>query len=183
MIIIFMDKIYTSRSYLLISIAKIFATAKHPFSYSNCTRAPCPSWAGYWRCRDIHLGHQLTNIILPISDHLHTLLYVFPLWNPIFLVLYSGIGCIACFLYKIILPSSNTNLYQLWAHLTLYYFNSSTHIFYYFIFLKHVGSPILLELHTTQEVPLPPYFSIVFVTLRTIFSLVGGRVEEGSFCY
>nr|CAN66939.1 hypothetical protein VITISV_010066 [Vitis vinifera] len=30
----------------------------------------------------------------------------------------------------------------------------------------------------SQEVPLPPYFSIAFVTLRTMFSLVGGRVEE-----
>nr|CAN66472.1 hypothetical protein VITISV_023165 [Vitis vinifera] len=28
------------------------------------------------------------------------------------------------------------------------------------------------------EVPLPPYFLIAFVTLRTMFSLVGGRVEE-----
>ncbi|RVW29318.1 hypothetical protein CK203_115415 [Vitis vinifera] len=34
------------------------------------------------------------------------------------------------------------------------------------------------RLHVTQEVPLPPYFSIAFVTLRTMFSLVGGRVEE-----
>ena len=42
-------------------------------------------------------------------------------------------------------------------------------------------SPILLRLHATQEVPLPPYFSLVFVTLRTMFSLVRGRVEEGSF--
>ena len=125
--------------------------ASHTYHY----RAPCPSWVGYWKCRDIYLSHQLTSIILPISDHLHTLLYVFPLWNPIFLVLYSGIGCIACFWYKIILPSSNTNLYHLWAHLALYYFNSSTHIFY--CFLKHVGSPILLELHTTQKAPLPPY--------------------------
>ena len=37
------------------------------------------------------------------------------------------------------------------------------------------------SLHVTQEVPLPPYFSIAFITLRTMFSLVGGRVEEGSF--
>ena len=47
-------------------------------------------------------------------------------------------------------------------------------------FLKHVVSPIWLRLHVTQEVPLPPYFSIAFVTLRTMFSLVGGRVEEVS---
>ena len=53
--------------------------------------------------------------------------YVFSLWNPIFLVLYNGIGCITCFSYKIVLPSSNTNLYHVWAHLSLYYFNSSTH--------------------------------------------------------
>ena len=52
-----------------------------------------------------------------------------------------------------------------------------------FYFLNHVVSPIRLRLHVTQEVPLPPYFSIAFVTLRTMFSLVGGRVEEGSFCY
>nr|CAN70701.1 hypothetical protein VITISV_035125 [Vitis vinifera] len=36
------------------------------------------------------------------------------------------------------------------------------------------------RLHVTQEVPLPPYFSIAFVTLRTMFSLVGGRVEEAN---
>ena len=47
-------------------------------------------------------------------------------------------------------------------------------------FLKHVVSPIRLRLHVTQEVPLPPYFSIALVTLRTMFSLVGGRVEEVS---
>ena len=46
--------------------------------------------------------------------------------------------------------------------------------------LKHVVSPIRLRLHVTQEVPLPPYFSIAFVTLRTMFNLVGGRVEEVS---
>ena len=103
--------------------------ASHFYHY----RAPYPSWAGYWRCRDIYLNHQLTSIILLIFDHLYTLLYVFPLWNPIFLVLYIGIGCIACFWYKIVLPSSNTNLYHLWAHLALYYFNSSTHIFYCFL--------------------------------------------------
>ena len=50
-----------------------------------------------------------------------------------------------------------------------------------FFFLKHVVTPIRLELHVTQEVPLPPYFSITFVALRTMFSFVGGRVEEGSF--
>ena len=57
--------------------------------------------------------------------------------------------------------------------------------FFYFLYsltlmfsLKHVVSPIRLRLHVTQEVPLPPYFSIAFVTLRTMFSLVGGRVEE-----
>ena len=42
----------------------------------------------------------------------------------------------------------------------------------------HVNQEV--PLHVTQEVPLPPYFSIAFVTLRTMFSLVGGRVEEGS---
>ena len=36
------------------------------------------------------------------------------------------------------------------------------------------------SLHVSKKVPLPPYFSIAFVTLRTMFSLVGGRVEEGS---
>ena len=97
--------------------------ASHPYYY----RAPCPSWADHWRCKDIFLSHQLTLIILPISDHLHTILYIFPFWNPIFLVLYTGISCIACFWYKILLPSSNTNLYHVWAHLSLYYFNSSTH--------------------------------------------------------
>ena len=48
-------------------------------------------------------------------------------------------------------------------------------------FFNHVVSPIRIRLHVTQEVPLPPYFSIAFVTLKTMFSLVGGRVEEGSF--
>ena len=33
----------------------------------------------------------------------------------------------------------------------------------------------------TQEVPLPPCFSIALATLRAMFSLVRGRVEEGSF--
>ena len=50
----------------------------------------------------------------------------------------------------------------------------------FYCFLKHVVSPIRLRLHVTQEVPLPSYFSIAFVTLRTMFSLVGGRVEEVS---
>ena len=36
------------------------------------------------------------------------------------------------------------------------------------------------SLHVSKEVPLPPYFSIAFVTLRTMFSLVGGRVEKVS---
>ena len=53
---------------------------------------------------------------------------------------------------------------------------------YLLLFLKHVVSPILLELHITQETPLPPCFSIAHATLRTMFGLVGGkRVEEGSF--
>ena len=99
-------------------------------SHSYHCRAPCPSWADYWRCRDICLSHQLTSIILPISDHLHTLLYVFPLWNPIFLVLYSGIGC-------------------MWAYLALYYFNSSTHICYCFFwnmwFLLHDSDSMSLK--------------------------------------
>ena len=47
-------------------------------------------------------------------------------------------------------------------------------------FFNHVVSPIRLRLHVTQEVPLSPYFSIVFVTFRTMFILVGERVEEGS---
>ena len=41
-----------------------------------------------------------------------------------------------------------------------------------------MGSPILLELHTIQETPLPPYCSIAFVTLRTMFSLVGGELRK-----
>ena len=53
---------------------------------------------------------------------------------------------------------------------------------YLLLFLKHVVSPILLELHVTKEVPFPPCFSIALATLRTMFGLVGGkRVEEGSF--
>ena len=59
--------------------------------------------------------------------------------------------------------------------------------FFYFLYsptlmfsLKHVVSPIQLRLHVTHEVPLPPYFSIAFVTLRTMFILVRGRVEEVS---
>ncbi|RVW83974.1 Retrovirus-related Pol polyprotein from transposon 17.6 [Vitis vinifera] len=32
-----------------------------------------------------------------------------------------------------------------------------------------------------QEVPLPPYFSIAFVTLRTMFSLVGGELRKEVF--
>ena len=59
--------------------------------------------------------------------------------------------------------------------------------FFYFLYsltllfsLKHVVSPIRLRLHVTKEVPLPPYFSIAFVTLRTMFNLVGGRVKEVS---
>ena len=48
--------------------------------------------------------------------------------------------------------------------------------------LKHVVSPIRLRLCITQEVPLPPFiFLIALGTLRTMFSLVGGRVEKGSF--
>ena len=95
---------------------------------------------------------------------------------PCFDIIYIGIGCITCILYKIVLPSSNTNLCLFLAHLALYYFHSSTHIFY--CFFKHVGSPILLELHTIQETPLPPYCSIAFVTLRTMFSLVGGELRK-----
>ena len=59
--------------------------------------------------------------------------------------------------------------------------------FFYFLYsltlmfsLKHVVSPIRLKLHVTKKVPLPPYFLIASVTLRTMFSLVGGRVEEVS---
>ncbi|RVW63957.1 Retrovirus-related Pol polyprotein from transposon 297 [Vitis vinifera] len=44
--------------------------------------------------------------------------------------------------------------------------------------LEHAISQLI------QEVPLPPYVSIAYITLRTMFSLVGGRrVEEVSFCY
>ena len=76
-----------------------------------------------------------------------------------------------------------------WSNTTLSFFAYS---WYYFIFipllisiffLKHVVSPYLLKLHTTKEVPLPPYFSIAFVTLRTMFNLVGERVEERSFYF
>ena len=131
-------------------------------SHSYHCRAPCPSWADYWRCRDICLSHQLTSIILPISDHLHTLLYVFPLWNPIFLVLYSGIGC-------------------MWPHLVLYYFNSSTHIFY--CFFEACGFSYTSQTSRHSGGTTSSLFFNRFVTLRTMFSLVRGRVEEESFCY
>ena len=64
-------------------------------------------------------------------------------------------------------------------NLAFFYFLYSLNLLF---FLKHVVSPIRLRLHATQEVPLPPFiFLITLETLRTMFSLVGRRVEEGSF--
>ncbi|RVW21827.1 hypothetical protein CK203_108575 [Vitis vinifera] len=47
------------------------------------------------------------------------------------------------------------------------------------------AEPSFPQHHSTslRRYPLPPYFSIAFITLRTMFSLVRGKVEEGSFCY
>ena len=88
---------------------------------------------------------------------------------PCFDVLYSRIGCI----------TDDTSYIDIifCLNLKFFYFLYSLTLMFS---LKHVVSPIRLRLHVTQEVPLPPYFSIAFVTLRTMFSLVGGRVEEVS---
>ena len=39
-------------------------------------------------------------------------------------------------------------------------------------------SPIRLRLHVTQEVPLPSYFLIAFVTLRTCSAWLGGELRQ-----
>ena len=113
--------------------------------------------------------HQLHRT-LPLLDHLFyflslhiILVYIIPYFD----VLYSRIGCITDDASYIDINSC--------LKLGIFLFSLLT------IFLQHVVSPIRLRLHVTKEVPLPPYFSIVFVTLRTMFSLVGGRrVEEVS---
>ena len=112
--------------------------------------------------------HQLHRT-LPLLDHLFTFLslhIILVYIAPCFDVLYSGIGCITDDASYIDINSC--------LKLGIFLFSLLT------IFLKHVVSPIRLKLHVTQEVPLSPYFSIAFVTLRTMFSLVGRRVEEGS---
>ena len=95
--------------------------------------------------------------------------FVSTYYIPCFDVLHFGIGCI----------TDDTSYIDINSCLNL--------AFFYFLYsltlmfsLKHVVSPIQLRLHVTHEVPLPPYFLIAFVTLRTMFSLVGGRVEEVS---
>ena len=48
-----------------------------------------------------------------------------------------------------------------------------------FCFLNHVVSPLHFRVHFPQEVSLP-LFSLAIETLRTMFILVEGRVEEVS---
>ena len=108
---------------------------------------------------------------------LYALSYYSSTYNPMLLLWYIlGLVVLLVIIFNVLA----------WSNTTLSFFAYS---WYYFIFipllisiffLKHVVSPYLLKLHTTKEVPLPPYFSIAFVTLKTMFSLVAGRVEEVS---
>ena len=113
--------------------------------------------------------HQLHRT-LPLLDHLFTFcLYL----------LYSMFWCLIFWDW----------MYCWWYIIHRHHFCLNLAFFYFlysltFMFsLKHVVSPIRLKLHVTKEVPLSPYFLIAFVTLRTMFSLVGGRVEEVSFVH
>ena len=99
---------------------------------------------------------------------------------PCFDVLYSGIGGIH-WSYLIFYFLRLIYRHHFCLNLVFFYFLYSLTLLF---FLKHVVSPIRLRLYATQEVPLPHFiFLIALETLRTMFSLVGGRVEEGSFCY
>ena len=109
-----------------------------------------------------HHVHQRT----PLLDHF----FILYLLSILVDIIYFGIGCI----------TDDTSYIDIifCLNLALFYFLYSLTLLF---FLKHMVSPIRLRLHVTKEVPLPPYFSIAFVILRTMFSLVGGRVEEVSF--
>ena len=83
---------------------------------------------------------------------LYALSYYSSICNPIFLI-WLGLVVLLVFLYSV-LSWSNTNLSFLRTlGIILFLFLYS----YPLLFLKHVVSPNLLELHITQEAPLPPY--------------------------
>ena len=97
---------------------------------------------------------------------------------PCFDVLYSGIGCIA------------------WSYIIFYFLRLIYRhhfclnlVFSYFLYsltlmfsLKHVVSPIRLRFHVTQEVPLPPYFSIAFCHIEDNVQLGWGESWGSKHC-
>ena len=114
--------------------------------------------------------------------------YVFPLYfpywdsfrNPMLLILYTGINCITCSPFVF---SSNEviQIYQFFSTLSINLFLFPLLIS--FIVFETCGfSNQYLKLISLRRYHFLPIILIAHATLRTMFSLVGGRVEEGSFC-
>ena len=96
--------------------------------------------------------------------------------NPIFLMFYI-LGLVVLLehhAYCISFPS-NTYIY----HFLLYSLFSLLFYLWNMWFLLYDSDFVPLRRYHF----LPLFFLIALETLRTMFSLVGGRVEEGSFCY
>ena len=122
-------------------------------------------------------SHHMTPLISDLF--MFFLVFYVRLVNPIFCMCYKLgleivleiIHCIFLFqviytyIYPFLLYSLFSLLFCLWN-----------------MWFKVFHTSYTLRLCITQEVPLPPFiFLIALETLRTMFSSVGGRVEEGSF--
>ena len=75
-------------------------------------------------------------------------------------------------------------LFQVIHIYIIFYYIPFSH--YSFVFgicgLRYSIPPIHLDFVSLRRYHFLPLFFIAIQTLRTIFSLVGGRVEKGSFC-
>ena len=111
--------------------------------------------------------------------------YVFPYhsstWNPMLLLWYIlGLVVLLVIIFNVLSWSNTTLSFLHTLGIILFLFLYS----YPLLFLKHVVSPNLLELHITQEAPLPPCNFNRSYHIEDNAQLGWGEiVEEGSFYY
>ena len=162
-------------------------------------RADYTPWgADYRKDRGIHPEHSdiCSWAIIFTSSSYH------------YLIIYIVIICLVSFMYfltiiELVIPCFWCLIYWDWLYYLfsfILYFHEVIQIYQFFItlsiilfqflysylllFLKHVVSPILLELHIIHEAPLPPYDFNHSCHIEDNVQLGWGEwVEEGSFCY
>ena len=134
--------------------------------------------------RQRQLSHHHHNILHPPSDHFDSFFYIYfdyvcPLWNPMLLISYTGITCITCS-HFVLTWIEVIQIYHFFITLSIILFLFPLLIS--FILFETCGfSNRYSKLISLRRHHFLPIISIAHATLRTMFSLIGGRVEEGSF--